>query len=144
MMSRLAGNPSRSVVTSKDGSRGKSRQAKRRNPTSSATRRVFHPKRRASRAEAPPFSRLRDSKTFSGSAPISSPGAVRIPVLLERTDDLPHQVVAHDVALVQIDEREILHALQDRLNLDEPGGMLGAEVDLGHVPRDDGLRAVAE
>src|SRR5882672_4668388 len=110
MMSRRAGNPSRRVVTSKAASRGKSRQVKSRNPTSSATRRVLQPKRRARRAEPPPLSRRRDSRTFRGSAPISSPGSVvvRFPVLVERADDLPDQVVAHDVALVQVDEGEIL------------------------------------
>src|SRR5258705_12914743 len=106
MRSRFAGYPSRSVITSKAGPRGTRRQENAIKPTKSAMRRSFEPKPRQSRNRAGRRSFLRGSITRSGSVAIRllSVSAVLSLVHIERADDLAHQMMAHDVALVQIDE----------------------------------------
>src|SRR5688572_15510243 len=95
-----------------------------RKPTRRAVRRVRRPRMRSMRARTPFFfSRRFGSTTRKGSDPIREgsrpPGGsaprrgagfawrVRLLVLVERADDLAHQVMTDHVPLVQVDEREI-------------------------------------
>src|SRR5262249_9986583 len=61
-----------------------------------------------------------------------------------RLHDLLHERVAHDVLLVEVDERDALDLADDLQRLDEARGASGRQVDLRHVARDDRLGAEAE
>src|SRR5436853_5280371 len=51
---------------------------------------------------------------------------------LVRLHDLPHQLVPHDVAIVEVDERDALDRVDDLNRLDEPGGLAARQIDLRH------------
>ena len=61
-----------------------------------------------------------------------------------RFDDLLHELVAHDVALVEMHERDALDVADDPHRLDQAGRAAGRQIDLRDVARDDRLGAEAE
>src|SRR5712671_1327239 len=63
---------------------------------------------------------------------------------LVRLDDLLHQLVAHDVAIVEMDERDAVDRADDLHRLDEPRGAPLGQVDLRDIAGDHGFRAEAE
>src|SRR5258708_35711993 len=58
--------------------------------------------------------------------------------------DLLHELVPHDVAIVEVDERDSVDGADDLHRLDEPGGAPMRQVDLRDVAGDHRLRAEAE
>ena len=66
-------------------------------------------------------------------------------VALVRVDDVLHDPVAHDVVRVELDEREVVDAVEDAAHREQAraAAALG-QVDLGDVTGDDDLRAEAE
>src|SRR3954447_6571825 len=69
-------------------------------------------------------------------------GEVR--VRLVRLDDLLHQLVADDVAIIEVDERDAVDRADDFHRLDEPAGAAGWQIDLRDVAGDHRLGAEAE
>src|SRR5215218_2631572 len=61
-----------------------------------------------------------------------------------RLDDLLHQLVPHDVLVVEPDECDALDVADDLHRFDQARGTPGREIDLRDVPGDDRLRAEAE
>src|SRR5262245_7073165 len=61
-------------------------------------------------------------------------------VLIVSLDDHLHQLMADDVALVEVDERDSLDAADDALRFHQPRLAPGRQVDLRHVAGDHGLR----
>src|SRR5215510_5476571 len=70
--------------------------------------------------------------------------AAAIRELLVRLDDLLDELVAHDVAIVEVDERDPLDRPDDLHRLDQPGRPARGQIDLGDVAGDNGLGAEAE
>src|SRR5580765_3536954 len=59
--------------------------------------------------------------------------AAAIRELLVRLDDLLDELVAHDVAIVEVDERDPLDRPDDLHRLDQAGGAARGQIDLGDV-----------
>src|SRR5918995_1944056 len=59
-------------------------------------------------------------------------------------DDLLHQAMAHDIFVVEMDERDALDLGDDLERLDQAGRPRVRQIDLRHVTRDDRLRAEPE
>src|SRR5207248_2371119 len=60
-----------------------------------------------------------------------------------RPDDPRDELVAHDVAVVEVDHRDALDVAED-LSCQDESALLAGQVDLGDVAGDDGLRAEPE
>src|SRR5262245_10487423 len=90
----------------------------------------------------PRSARPRASVTTTRS--ISGGGFAAEAVGLVRLDDLLHERVPDDVALVEVDRPDALHVCHDLERLDEAGHPARRQVDLRDVAGDDGLRAEAE
>src|SRR5262245_58827322 len=97
---------------------------------------------RASHAASPGAraGRPRPSLTTTASRLLSGSTAVRFVGL----HDLLHELMAHDVALVEVDERDALHLADHLHRLDEARRAPGRQIDLRDVARDDRLRSEAE
>src|SRR5436190_20340770 len=65
-------------------------------------------------------------------------------MLLVRLDDPLHELVADDVLVAELDERNAVDRGEDLAHLDQPGCLLPRQVDLRHVAGHDHLRAEAE
>src|SRR5262252_5772154 len=65
-------------------------------------------------------------------------------VLIVSLDDHLHQLMADDVALVEVDERDSLDAADDALRFHEARLAPRRQVDLRHVGGDHGLRPEAD
>src|SRR5918994_3553449 len=59
-------------------------------------------------------------------------------------DDLLHQAMAHDIFVVEMDERDALDLGDDLERLDQAGRPRVRQIDLRHVTRDDRFRAEPE
>src|SRR3954451_2022914 len=77
-----------------------------------------------------------------GSLPPLRAGLLR--VLAVRLDDALHELVPDHVLVSEADEGDAVERPEDVLHLDQPGGLLAREVDLGHVAGDDDLRPEPE
>src|SRR5262249_49812338 len=71
-------------------------------------------------------------------------GAIAVRELLVGLDDLLDQLVAHDVAFVEVHERDAVDRAHDLHRLDEPRRPAGRQIDLRDVAGDDRLRAEPE
>src|SRR6185295_12899075 len=60
-----------------------------------------------------------------------------------RFDNLLDELVADDVAVVEMDERDAVDVADDLHRFDQPRRAALGQVDLRHVAGDDGLRAEA-
>src|SRR5436853_6181091 len=84
-----------------------------------------------------------DTITRSAVSPSGIPaGAVRI--RLVGLDDLLHELMAHDVAIAEVDERNAVDRADDLHRLDQPRRPSGRQIDLRDVAGDHRLRAEAE
>src|SRR5436309_89712 len=70
--------------------------------------------------------------------------AVAVREFLVCLHDLLHQFVAHDVAVVEVDERDALDRADDLHRFDEPGRAADRQIDLRDVAGDHRLRAETE
>jgi hypothetical protein len=59
---------------------------------------------------------------------------------VERVDDVLDEAVAHDVFGMKIDEFDVVHVPEDRLDAHQPRRVGHPQVDLGEVAGDDGAR----
>src|SRR4029077_16154762 len=78
---------------------------------------------------------------------IALPAALRARLLrvqLVRLDDPLDELVADDVLVAEADEGDAVDRAEDVLHLDQTGGLLAGEIDLGDVAGDGGLGAEAE
>src|SRR5262249_61561275 len=71
-----------------------------------------------------------------------SPCLLGVPLV--RLDDPLHELVTDDVLVGELDERDAVDRREDLAHLDQAGCLLARQVDLGHVPGHDHLRAEAE
>src|SRR5262245_23171367 len=84
----------------------------------------------------------RSRLTPTASLPTLRTGLLR--VLAVRLDDALDQLVPDDVLVPEANERDAVQGAEDVLDLDQAGRLLAGQVDLGHVPGDDHLRAEPE
>jgi hypothetical protein len=54
-------------------------------------------------------------------------------------DDLLHKTVANDVLLIEINEFDTRNFLKDVFDFDQTGDTFRWQIDLGDIPRYDGL-----
>src|SRR5581483_8798768 len=102
--------------------------------------------RRAARGPRarPPPARPPPPRSGSRPRPRASGAVALVRVLLVGLDDPLDELVADDVAVAELDERDPLDVLQHVADVHEPGALLARQVDLGDVAGDDELRAEAE
>src|SRR4029079_16792627 len=84
-----------------------------------------------------------DTTIRSRCSPSGIPG-VAVRVRLVGLDDQLHQLVADDVAVVEVDERDALDRADDFHRLDQAGSAAGRQIDLRDVAGDHRLGAEAE
>src|SRR5437867_1242349 len=73
-----------------------------------------------------------------------SGAAVSIRELLVGLDDLLHELVAHNIPIVEVNERDALDVADDLHRLDQAGGATDRQVDLCDVPGNHGFRTEAQ
>src|SRR6266545_2278070 len=78
-----------------------------------------------------------ETSTFSSSRAITGE-------LLVRLHDLLHELVTHDVAVVEVNERNSFDRADDLHGFDQARRASGGQIDLRDVAGDDGLRAKTE
>src|SRR5262245_11174119 len=140
---RPSPRPGRGIRPSTCASRQDRRSAARGRP-----RRCPRPRARGARALRRPVGRprsrfgSRSQPSATTSLPTLRAGLLR--VLAVRLHDALDELVTHDVLVPEADERDSFERPEDVLHLDQTRRLLAWQVDLGHVPGDDDLRAEAE